>query len=116
MNFARQAAARQRCCLGLRGTRIMAENLLFEWDAKSEQTLQERGFDFDRASRVFQNDVVEEVDDRRDYGELRIRATGKVREDFITVVYTWRGDRRRIISARPAKRRERDGYRKNFDA
>jgi uncharacterized DUF497 family protein len=95
----------------------MGENLLFEWDdAKNEKPLRERGFDFDLASQIFRNEVVEAEDIRRDYGEARIRATGKVRDDFITVVYTWRGDRRRIISARPAKWRERDDYRKNFDA
>jgi uncharacterized protein len=95
----------------------MAENLLFEWDdAKNEKTLRERGLDFDRASRIFQNDVVEKEDTRTNYGEVRIRATGKVGDDFIAVVYTWRGDRRRIISSRFAKRRERDGYRKNIDA
>ena len=95
----------------------MSKILLFEWDeAKNAKTLRERGLDFDLAARIFQNEVFEEEDQRRDYGELRFRATGKVGELYITVVYTWRGDRRRIISARQAHRRERDGYRKNFDA
>jgi hypothetical protein len=63
----------------------MAEHLQFEWDdAKGARTLRERGLDFDRASRVFQNEVLEEEDDRKDYGELRIRAIGEVEEDFIT--------------------------------
>jgi hypothetical protein len=47
--------------LYIRGIRTMDKNLLFEWDdAKSEKNLRERGLDFDRASRIFQNDVVEE--------------------------------------------------------
>lgn len=65
---------------------------------------------------MFHGDVFEEKDDRHDYGETRIRATGKVEQDFLTVVYTWRGERRRIISARPANKEERDEYSKNFAA
>jgi|SRR2546430_10523837 len=39
-------------------------------------------------------------DDRRsDYGEIRIRALGHVDDEYYLVVYTWRGDIRRIISA-----------------
>jgi uncharacterized DUF497 family protein len=95
----------------------MDAKLLFEWDeTKNQKTIGERGLSFQRAVRIFHGDVVEEEDDRRDYGEIRIRATGRVEEDFISVVFTWRGDRRRIISARPANKGERDEYRKNFAA
>jgi uncharacterized DUF497 family protein len=95
----------------------MDEHLLFEWDdRKNEKTLRDRGFDFAYAAKIFRGDVLEDEDDRKAYGEKRIRAIGKVGEGFITIIYTWRGERRRIISARPAHRRERDGYRKNFDA
>jgi uncharacterized DUF497 family protein len=51
---------------------------------------------------------------RRDYGERRIVATGKIEDGVFVVVYTWRGRRRRIISARPAKRKERDDYGKAY--
>jgi len=95
----------------------MEENLKFEWDdAKSEKNLIERTLDFEFASRIFLTPVIEKEDRRRDYGEVRIIATGKVEETFITVIYTWRGDRRRIISARRAHRRERDAYRETHDA
>ena len=40
---------------------------------------------------------VEWIDDRQDYGEVRIIAIGAVGPDILTVVYTWRGNRRRII-------------------
>jgi len=50
----------------------------------------------------------------RDYGEQRIVATGKIEDGVLVVVYTRRGRRRRIISARPAKRKERDDYRKAY--
>jgi uncharacterized DUF497 family protein len=95
----------------------MQENLKFEWDeVKSKKNLIERTFDFEFASHIFLNLVLEKEDRRRDYGEVRIIATGKVEEVFITVVYTWRGDQRRIISARRSHRSERDAYRKTYDA
>jgi uncharacterized DUF497 family protein len=43
---------------------------------KREKTLAERGLDFEEASEVFNGDVYEEVDDRRDYGEVRWLAVG----------------------------------------
>ena len=53
-------------------------------------------------------------DDRVDYGERRIRAIGRAGDDILFVVYTWRGEVRRIISARLADRRERNAYRTLF--
>ena len=93
----------------------MTEQAFFEWDdRKSDRNLQERGFDFEAAKRIFENPVLEEIDDRRDYGETRIAATGQIAGRFLVVVYTWRENRRRIISARPAKEKERDDYRKTY--
>lgn len=90
----------------------MAEAFLFEWDeAKSERNLHERGFGFDYATQIFAGGVIEEDDRRRDYGEARTIATGEFGGDLFVVVYTWRANRRRIISARRANRRERDAYR-----
>jgi uncharacterized DUF497 family protein len=87
----------------------------FEWDqGKSERNLRERGFDFEFVTRIFDGPIIEEEDRRRDYGENRIVATGKTEDGVFVVIYTWRGRRRRIISARPASRRERDDYRKTY--
>jgi uncharacterized protein len=84
----------------------------FEWDeAKSAETLAKRGFDFDFAARVFEREVLEEDDDRRHYGERRSKAIGMIEGRALVVIYTGRGHRRRIISARQANRRERDAYR-----
>lgn len=84
----------------------------FEWnEAKSQATLASRGFDFERATRIFGGHVLEEPDTRRDYGEIRIRALGAVEDDVLAVVYTDRGDVRRIVSARPANRKERARWR-----
>jgi uncharacterized DUF497 family protein len=93
----------------------MDDALLFEWDeAKSSRNRAERGFGFDYACRIFAEPVIEEEDRRRDYGERRIVATGKIGPEVFVVVFAWRGNRRRIISARLAKRRERDAYRQAF--
>ncbi|CAA7619708.1 BrnT family toxin [Magnetospirillum sp. SS-4] len=88
---------------------------MFEWDeAKSEANLRNRGFDFAYASLVFDGPILEMDDDREDYGEKRVQVIGQVDDDILFVVFTWRGDTRRIISARLANRRERDVYRQAF--
>jgi uncharacterized DUF497 family protein len=85
---------------------------MFEWDdAKSEANLRNRGFDFAYAALVFDAPVVEVPDQREDYGEQRIQVIGRIDDTVLFVIYTWRGDTRRIISARLANRRERDVYR-----
>lgn len=79
----------------------------FEWDeAKHRQNLAQRGIGFDDGAMIFASEVVEHVDDRRDYGELRIRAIGMSGDGLLHLVYTRRGDVRRIISVRRANRKE----------
>ena len=80
----------------------------FEWDeAKSEWTRRHRGFDFERAARIFASPVQSISDDRRDYGEQRMIAIGESDGEVFVVVDTDRDDVRRIISARRASRKER---------
>jgi uncharacterized DUF497 family protein len=82
--------------------------MLFEWDgAKSGRNFRERGFGFDYAARTFLGPTLEQPDERRDYGEVRIQAIGQVGEDVLFVVYTDRNTARHIISARLASRKER---------
>jgi hypothetical protein len=51
----------------------------FEWDEEKRQTnLRRHGVDFADAVQIFDNDVLESVDLRRDYGEPRHRALGHV--------------------------------------
>jgi uncharacterized DUF497 family protein len=84
---------------------------VFEWDeAKSERNLAERGFDFAFAARVFEGDTMEWEDARRDYGERRVVAVGRVEGIELTAVYTLRGIVQHIISARRANRRERRAF------
>ena len=84
----------------------------YEWDeAKSARNARERGLPFDIAPRLFQGRWFAGADDRVDYGELRLRATGEVGGLVLVCVYTMRGDRRRVISLRVANRSERHAYR-----
>jgi uncharacterized DUF497 family protein len=80
----------------------------FDWhDAKHEKNLQERGFGFDFAAQIFLGRVLTQVDDRDDYGELRIKAIGEVDGIVLVAIYTDRDDVRWIISARKANKKER---------
>ena len=84
---------------------------MIEWDdEKSLRNLTERGFNFEFACRIFEGDVIEHEDARRDYGVRRIVALGEVDGRVLAVVRTRRKVRRRIISARLANRRERNVY------
>ncbi|HET8995736.1 MAG TPA: BrnT family toxin [Acetobacteraceae bacterium] len=72
----------------------------FEWDeAKRRANVAQHGVDFIDAALIFRNPVLEAEDRRGDYGEQRLRALGHVGGDFFMVVFTWRGNNRRIISA-----------------
>lgn len=89
----------------------------FEWDAsKSDATFVERGLDFEAAARVFVGDYVECEERRQDYGERRYVVTGEVEGVVVTLVWTPRGRRRRIVSAWPASNRERREYHAHREA
>ena len=82
--------------------------MLFDWHGpKNERNIAQRQLSFGRAALIFGGRTVEKVDDRRDYGEVRVIAIGNVQGQSLTVVYTDREDVRWIISARPSSREER---------
>jgi uncharacterized DUF497 family protein len=83
----------------------------FEWDPdKADANLAKHGIDFEDAITVFDDPAVTTKPDPRKYrGETRHRAIGSVGGRVSLVCYTMRGDRCRIISARRASRRERQG-------
>lgn len=93
----------------------------FVWDfQKSQLNLARRGFNFEFAASIFTGRTLERDDTRRDYGERRVVATGMVGKDYLTIVYTDRlnitGElERRIISARPSKKRERTAYEETYN-
>jgi len=83
----------------------------FEWDeAKRRANILKHGIDFVDAIDIFAGRLIETEDRRRDYGERRLLATGEAGGETLRIVYTWRGDRRRIITARRARRNERRAY------
>jgi hypothetical protein len=87
----------------------------FEWDqAKSDRNHAERGLPFDLAVMLFDRPTLERLDARTAYGEERVQAIGMIGRLALACVYTNRGSARRIISLRPANRRERNVYRAAF--
>ena len=83
----------------------------YEWDeAKRQANMLKHGIDFVDAIGIFADWFIESEDLRRDYGERRYRAVGRLGEVVTQVGYTWRGERRRIISARRAGRNDRRAY------
>ena len=84
----------------------------FEWDEdKNRANLEKHGVSFQTASRIFEGPVLTAEDDRFDYGEVRENSIGLVDGSlFLLVTHTDRTGKIRIISARPAKSRERNRY------
>lgn len=75
-------------------------------EAKRSKTLQERGLDFADAADVFAGPQLTAVDERMDYGEVRYITFGLLLRRMVVVVWTSRGESRRIISMRYANDRE----------
>lgn len=84
----------------------------FEWDmAKESANEQKHGLSFIDAATVFDDPHhLEEDSTRPEHGEERWKAIGMVGEFVVAVIYTDRQDRRRIISARRARKHERAQY------
>lgn len=84
----------------------------FEWDErKSLRCLEKRGFDFSYSVRAFYDpDRQIHEDTRFDYGETRYQLTGQIEGRHFIVVFTFRQDVIRIISARKANTREVKDY------
>ena len=73
---------------------------------KREQTLRERGLDFEDAELVFSGVTLEIEDTRRNYGEVRIICYGLLAGRMVVVGYTPRGADRHVFSMRKANARE----------
>ena len=87
----------------------------FEWDEnKRQRNLRDHGIEFERAKEIWQGPVLEAPSRPGSHSEERFLAIGQSEGRFITVVFTWRGKNRRIISARVARRNERENYQKEI--
>jgi len=84
----------------------------YSWDReKNRRNLIRHGIAFEYAQQIFDGPTVEKIDDRFDYGEVRVYAVGLVNGIEVTVVYTDENDdERRIISAWRAEPHERRAY------
>jgi uncharacterized DUF497 family protein len=85
--------------------------LKFEWSpSKAKANFRKHGIAFDDAIAAFEGPRVELFDDDEAYGEERIVLLGEMKSRVIVIVYNWRGEKRRIISARTATKQERAAY------
>jgi uncharacterized protein len=84
----------------------------FEWDdIKAEANLRKHKISFQKARRVFDDlFALVEQDLSEDFGEDRFLATGMVEGLLVAVVFTERGERIRLISARKANSHEQRRY------
>jgi uncharacterized protein len=95
----------------------MGETQKFNWDpAKREANLQKHGLDFFDVVAVFNDSQhLNEDATRPEHGERQTKAIGRVGALMVCVIYTDRGEIRRIISARRARRDERERYRQSAE-
>jgi hypothetical protein len=87
-------------------------DLEFEWDdIKAAENVRRHGVSFPQAALAFRDPfAVEWIDLREAYGEERIILLGMTGNQVLSVVYTERAERIRIISARRATKNEQDLY------
>lgn len=83
----------------------------YEWDSnKAKANLRKHGVDFADAATVFTDDLAvtipDDVADEERFVSIGMDELGRV----LVVVYAWRGEGIRIISARKANRRELKQY------
>ena len=82
----------------------------FEWDdAKALSNLRKHGVSFAEAATVFADPAAVYLDDGSGTDRMVVVGTS-LRDRVLYVVHVERGQRDRIISARPATRPERDVY------
>ncbi len=87
-----------------------------EFDStKRDKTLAERGLDFARAGEVFAGLHFTGQDLRQDYAEDRFITVGQLDARLVVMVWTPRGEVRRIISMRKANDREKAFYASHLD-
>lgn len=84
----------------------------FEWDhSKAIENRRAHRVSFEEATLAVSDPfAIEWLDTREDYGEERVVLVSMSQGQLLTVVYTERDERVRIISARKATRHEQDDY------
>lgn len=84
----------------------------FEWDRnKAASNKAKHGISFEEAKGVFHDTyAIEKLDNQEDYGEVRYILIGMTEGKLLSVVYTERGEKVRLISARKADKDEQNEY------
>ncbi len=83
----------------------------FEWDeAKRKSNIEKHGIDFTDAMRIFADPGCRIHRSGVQTSEVREVAVGRIGERYVAVVFVRRGDTVRIISARIARKKERQAY------
>ena len=84
----------------------------FEWDDdKAAENRRAHRVSFEEATLAISDPfAIEWHDTREAYGEERLVLVGMSQGQLLAVVYTERGERVRIISARKATKHEQDDY------
>lgn len=83
--------------------------------AKRDLALANDRPDFARAAEVFAGRHFTLRDEREDYGEERFITVGQLDARMVVMVWTPRGEARRIISMRKANEREQERYGHRLD-
>ncbi|NTJ42895.1 BrnT family toxin [Agrobacterium larrymoorei] len=92
---------------------VKREFVSFDWDEnKRLKNVEKHGIDFPVAANALSETHIERRSDQN--GECRILAICPETDRLIAIVYTMRGDICRIISARAARKNERETYRQLF--
>ena len=91
--------------------KIEIGDYIVEWDdKKAEINVKKHGVYFEDAARIFLDECrIDDYDELHSNDEERIQVIGKV-DEILFVIYTERGEKYRLISARYANKREVDDY------
>ena len=86
--------------------------MIYDWDeAKRLSNIKKHGIDFFELRPAFNDPSgIVSRDGRRDHGEVRYILLARLDDRIVHIVFTDRGDLRRIISARQAHWKERVIY------
>jgi uncharacterized protein len=90
---------------------LVSDKQTFEWDDnKRRLNIAKHGIDFADATEVFSDPKQYTYRSATRAAEARYVSVGIAAGNLISVIFTWRGKAVRIISARAARRSERDKY------
>jgi len=84
----------------------------FEWDEdKNRENIRKHGIDFVDAWEIFEGPILEELDLRENYGEVRWTGIGMIGNRVVVIAFTERDvEIIRIISLRKASKHERTKF------